>query len=563
MKRTFAALVLATTFLTPVSATEYIAESQIDAVTVFPRGAEITRLTTVDLERGDHTLILDNLPAEIDPHSIRVEGIAGGDVEIASVDSKTVHVVDDASIAGERRRIEQEIEVLQDEHAALDQQILDAQYQRKLLQELASKPFAIQAETEKALQVSSTEFGNMFDLVSSRLVTLSKTVLDANINKRALNRKIGDLHTSLSQLAPKQRAKTVVTVHLASAAPAEGQFKVRYRIASAGWQPYYEARLTSVSASEPSQLRLVRRAEVTQSTTESWDGVKLTLSTARSTEATSAPELQPELISLLKEERSRSTGLYDMLKATPPPAVNEADAEQPAKSDDRAGKRYAKIAQYSQAEILIAGFQALYAINGRVSVDNTGTAKKVRITSDTLSATMSAHVVPKLDPNAYVAAKFTVDGESPLLRGNVMLFRDGVYMGKGLLPMLAAGEDYALGFGIDDRIKVKRIEVKRHTSETGLISTDRVEERSWAITVKNLHGTVMPVTVYDQMPYSTHEDIEVEMLSGSTKPSERDVDKKRGVVAWSYDLKQNQEQLIEFGYRITQPEDVRTTIGSS
>lgn len=559
MKRTLVALALATTFLTPVTAAEYTAESQIDAVTVFPIGAEVTRIATIDLDSGSHTLILDNLPAELDPHSIRVEGEGTGQLEIASVDSKRVHVTDAEATAGERKHLESQIETLQDQRAAIGQRIQDAQYQRKLLQELASKPFSIQGEAQKALQISSSEFGNMFDLISQRLVSLSETVLAANIELRTIDRKIADLQKALTELAPKQKSKTVVTIHLASDAGVEGRFKVRYRIASAGWQPYYEARLTSASVGDPAELLLVRRAEVTQSTTESWDGVKLTLSTARATEATSAPDLKPELISLLQEERKarqRSVGLYDLMSAQRPAAE-----EAPASTDD--ADRYAKLAQYSEADILIAGFQALYAINGRVSVDNSGTSKKVRISSDRLSAEMSAHVVPKLDHNAYVAAKFTVDGESPLLRGNVMLFRDGVYMGKGLIPMLASGEDYALGFGIDDRIKVKRIEVKRKTSETGLISTDRVEDRAWTITVKNLHATVMPVTVYDQMPYSTHEDIEVSMLPGSTKPTERDVDRKRGVLAWTSDLGQGEEKVINFGYRITMPEDARTSIGSS
>ena len=129
--------------------------------------------------------------------------------------------------------------------------------------------------------------------------------------------------------------------------------------------------------------------------------------------------------------------------------------------------------------------------------------------------------------------------------------------------MLAPGEEHVLGFGVDDRIKVKRVEVKRKTSETGIITTSEVEDRSWTMTIQNLHDRTMPVTVHDQMPYATHEDITVEMLPGSTKPSERNVDKKRGVLAWSYDLEAAQEKVINFGYRITRPKDRTIVIGSN
>ena len=556
MRSVFLAAVLATTFLTPVAAAELTAESQIDAVTVYPQGAEVTRVATADLERGDHTLVLDNLPAEVDPQSIRVEGAAAGEVEIASVDSKQVHVLDNESAAGERKRIESEIEVLQDENAALDQVITDATYQRKLLQDLASKPFAIQGKGDEAPRVDSAEFGNMFELVASKLSVLSKRVLEANVRKRGIDKEIHELNKTMADLAPKQRIKTVVTVHLASNAETKGQFKVRYRIANAGWRPYYEARLESSFAKAEPAMTLVRRAEVMQRTTESWEGVKLTLSTARPTGATAAPVLHPELISLFEREEKRKRdariGLYSMEQSA---AEADMPAQAPALID--------KLVTGREANVTIAGFQALYGIKGRVSVDNTGTGKKVRISSDKISTTLSAHVVPKLDLNAYLTARFTLDGETPLLAGQVNLFRDGVFMGRGNLPMLAPGEEHVLGFGVDDRVKVKRVEVKRKTSETGIITTSEVEDRSWTMTIQNLHDRTMPVTVHDQMPYATHEDITVEMLPGSTRPSERNVDKKRGVLAWSYDLEAAQEKAINFGYRITRPKDKAIVIGSN
>ena len=557
MRSLFLAAIVATTFLTPVSAAELTAQSQIDAVTVYPQGAEVTRIATADLIRGDHSLILDNLPGDVDPQSIRVEGAASGEIEIASVDSKRVQVLDAESVAGERKHIEREIETLHDERAALDQLITDAAYQRKLLQELISKPFAVGGKDDDAPRVDSSELGNMFELVAGKLSVLGKQVLEANVRKREIGKEVQDLNKTLAALAPKQRIKTVVTVHLASNVSSKGQFKVRYRIANAGWRPYYEARLESAFAKADPEMTLVRRAEVVQRTTESWDGVKLTLSTARPTGATAAPVLHPELISLFQREEKRKrdaarTGVMSMQQA-----FDEADAEAPAPA------LVDKLVSERDAKVTLAGFQALYDIKGRVSVENTGTGKKVRISSNKIATTLSAHVVPKLDLNAYLTAKFTLDGETPLLAGQVNLFRDGVFMGRGNLPMMAPGEEHVLGFGVDDRVKVKRVEVKRKTSETGIITTSEVEDRSWTMTIQNLHDRTMPVTLHDQMPYATHEDITVEMLPGSTKPSERNVDRKRGVLAWNDDLEAGQEKVINFGFRITRPKDKPIVIGSN
>ncbi|MBN8910491.1 MAG: DUF4140 domain-containing protein, partial [Rhizobiales bacterium] len=57
-------------------AAEVDAVSRIDAVTVFPMGAEVMRVAKVQLEKGDHTILFRDLPAGAIEGSIRVEGTA-------------------------------------------------------------------------------------------------------------------------------------------------------------------------------------------------------------------------------------------------------------------------------------------------------------------------------------------------------------------------------------------------------------------------------------------------------------------------------------------------------
>ena len=134
-------------------------------------------------------------------------------------------------------------------------------------------------------------------------------------------------------------------------------------------------------------------------------------------------------------------------------------------------------------------------------------------------------------------------------------------MGNGTLPLLSPGEDQSLGFGADDRVKVKRTEVHRETSESGIISTDIVEESSWLIEVENLHGRTMPVKIYDRMPYATHEDINVKLLAGTTPPTDDNVENKRGVLAWDYVMTEGAKKTIKFGYSIASPKDKQIQVG--
>ena len=554
MRTRLALAFLATTAFTPAFAADIRANSRIDAVTVFPSGAEIVRIAEAQVEGGDNTLIFTDLPGDLQTDTLRVEGASAGKIEIGSVDSRFVALPSTATDA-QRKKINDAIELLQDERTVLDQTISDAEYQKSLMQQLAANAFAPPPKDSPAKSFGAQDLGSLLDLVGGKLQTLSKLVLDSRVRQRDIDKQVADLSNELKRLAPQDEQRMVVTVHLAAPVATSGTFKLKYRIANAGWRPIYDARLVSPGKDTKAKIELVRRADVVQSTTENWNDVALVLSTARPLGATAAPEIMPFQIGKYDEqsrmEGDQLTGLLsksEMPRSAPAIAGSDISADKEKKLDE--------VAQL-QAEVEVAGFQALYSIAGRVSVDNTGTAKKVRIDTTQLEAELSARAVPKLDANAYLTASFTLAGDTPLLPGAVMLYRDGVFMGQGALPMLSPGEDAKLGFGADDLIKVKRIEVKRLTEEEGIISTSNVESRAYDITVKNLHDFAVDVTILDQMPFSTNAEITVETLRGMTPPTVRDFEKKRGVLAWNFKVEPKSETLIKHGFKVTTPEDMK------
>ncbi len=135
-----------------------------------------------------------------------------------------------------------------------------------------------------------------------------------------------------------------------------------------------------------------------------------------------------------------------------------------------------------------------------------------------------------------------------------MLFRDNIYMGQGYVPLIASGEEHELGFGVDDQVKITRSEGKRKTGESGILTTERVEENSWITTVKNLHDRAMNIKIYDRMPYAINENIEVSLMRNTTRPTDHDIENKRGIYSWEYHMKSGEEKTIKFGYRITHPQ---------
>src|SRR5215470_11157279 len=62
--------------------------SAIDAVTVYPDGATVTRVIHVDLPRGEVVLRARDFPPGLDPASLRVEGEAQARLVIGGIDAR-------------------------------------------------------------------------------------------------------------------------------------------------------------------------------------------------------------------------------------------------------------------------------------------------------------------------------------------------------------------------------------------------------------------------------------------------------------------------------------------
>ncbi len=546
------------------AAAEVKGSSRIDAVTLYPSGAEIARTARVKLEKGEHTLLFSDLPAEAVAASIRVEGRATAGLEIGSVDTRSMSVPrgDEAVVATERRRIEDAIEKLKDGRSALLASIQAAEAQKRLIENLTKLP-ATPAPVNAA-PAAQPDWGQLFELIGKRAAEAQKTILDTEIKVREVERQIKDLEGKLASLAPGQVARTEVKVALAAQETLEADMTIRYQVRNASWTPFYDARLAIGGKAQAPKLQLVRRAAIKQRTGEAWDNVALALSTARPTAGTAAPVLAPVTIDFeadrpppvaaLPAPRSATAGRLEREQAAA--QATAADAEE---KRDRKARRLVR-ADEARAQTEVQAFQALYGIAGRTTVPDTGETKRVQIDDMALEPALLVRAVPKREEKAYLYAKIVTAKGAPLLPGQVSLFRDAVFVGNGWLPLLAPEEEHELGFGVDDSIRVRHALAEEKRSETGIISTSKTDARSYRISIRNQHERAIQVTVLDQVPVSQNADITVE-LTGKSPPSRRDVDNKRGVLAWDFKLEPNGERVIEFGYRAAWPAAKKVTYG--
>ncbi|MDA9466423.1 mucoidy inhibitor MuiA family protein [Bradyrhizobium sp. CCBAU 53415] len=538
-------LVLVTTAIaSPSWAANVDATSAIDTVTVYPDGATITRVISLDLASGDSTLVAKDFPLSLDPSSLRVEGEAGAKLTIGTIDARPPRAAPPANLP----ELDKRIEALRDQRADLQGAIDSANARRKFAQHFAEASPAGLGEKGEARPI--TEWRAAFAAVAEEIATADTAIRDAARKQREIDRQIAQLE---AERAAKPPSKLEVRIDVASAAATKATLRVTYAVRNARWVPLYDARLDTGAKDRKPQLELVRRAEVTQSTGEDWSNVTLGVSTVRIGRGGGAPELSSLVAQYPQLPKPLALGTASDL-ARPAPVTRQAQSPAMARIAEAAEPRERADEQQAVAEI--GDFQATFRIPGRVSLGAAEGAKSLRIASVNVPADLAVRAAPVMDPTAFLEASFKQTDDTTLLPGKVAIYRDGVFVGRGKIMASAKDDIVRLGFGADDKVRIERAVLKRNEGSAGLlVTTSKTDERSFKTTIRNGHDFPIRVAIEDQLPVSENEDIVVEMLPSSTQPTASNIRDKRGVLEWSFDARPGEVKDINFAWRIRWPKD--------
>ena len=531
-------VVVAALAAAPVRAADVSASSVVDAVTVYPDGASITRVISLDLPAGDHSAVLKDFPLTLDPSSLRVEGEAGAKLTIGAIDAKPPRAAPPVNLP----ELDKRIEALKDQRADLQGAINSAAARRKFAERFAEASPAGIGDKGEARPIA--EWRAAFSAVAEEVAPADSAIREAERKQRERDRESARLEADRAQKPP---SKLEVRIELAAAAATKATLRVTYAVRNARWTPLYDARLDTGAKDRKPALELVRRAEITQNTGEDWSNVALAVSTVRTARGGKAPELNSLIVQYPPPPRAAASISGGMDAAKPLARAAPAPMTQEARS---------KVAEEQQATAEVDGFQVTFKIPGRVSLGASEGAKSLRVSSAIIAPDLAVRAVPVLDPTAFLEASFKQTEDAPLLPGRVSIYRDGVFVGRGQMAAAGKDETVRLGFGADDKIKIERTTIKRNEGSAGLIvTTSKTDERSFKTSIRNGHDFPIKVAIEDQLPVSENEDIQVEMLSSSTPPTTTNLRDKRGVLEWAFEAKAGEVRDIGFAWRVRWPKD--------
>lgn len=505
------------------------AASTIDKVVVYPGQAEVHRLVPLSGKAGAQTVEVVGLPLGVRAETVSLrapDGVLIGSVRGERVTSSTLRNPREAELTDK-------LQALQDERTRAEHAKRAAQLKLDFIQRLATKP----GKEESPLPVAQWEAA--WAAAQRGAEAALNDTLAQDIALRGLSEEIAAVERELAGLQSQQRDSVTLLIDLTAGRSTREPLRLEYTVGGATWQPSYRAMLSTTTG----KLTLERQASVRQNTGEDWSDVALVLATGRPRSNSAMPTLQPEVVRLFEPQlQQESLERRRAMAAMAPAVMMDAVAEQ----------------AYAGNAVEADEFAARYTVAGRINAPSDNTSRSFGFGSMVLDAPVEIRTTPQLDTSAYLYATFKNTSDTPLPAGRIELLRDNTRAGSGNLPTLPPGDEFELGFGVDERVTVNFTALPWEQDET-LFRGRNVETRQFVATVRNGHSKAFPIRILSRVPVAGDDEIKVKALGAAAKPDLTDIDDRKGVIAWTWAAPAGGEKRLEWGYELSWPGNKQIT----
>src|SRR5262245_4614832 len=574
------------------------ARSKIVKVTVYPNSALVTREVEVPAGKGITELVVSELPLRTVNSSLYSEGSNG--LRVLSTRFRTQPVFEDTR--EDVRKLEDEIKKLQLAAQKIQADIDSAKQNMMLLTKL-----------EKFTEVTTVHSTEKGGLNGDTVITLAKYVMDQRAERAkevvALQQQL-QTNTEQAEFAKRKlqdltRGSTrterdaIITVDRENGG---GTVRLNYLVDSVSWSPQYKLR-AGAKASDPVEVDYL--AGLKQQSGEDWTGVDLTLSTAQPMLNAAPPTLaklevtvvarasvpmppgqpgaggfgggpmpfapQPaaELETKARSLRSQAAGNYsaqnvkDAVKQ-----INEAAAYE-QNLDLQKSREEILAAQRSQgknpAATLTEGPSVTYHLKAKLSVPSRNDEQVIEVAKLKLEPKYYHKAVPVLTRHVYRQADLTNQSSYVLLPGEATMYQGQDFVGRMALPLVAVGEEFTAGFGVDPQVQVQREMLDKAKSQQG---GNQMLTYKYRLLVSNFKGEPVKLQVWDRLPHAEAERAGITLVKAAPEVSQDGLYQREGRTAnrlrWDLDVEPNVsgERAVPINYEFRLELD-RTMVISS
>jgi len=552
-------------------ATQPAVPSKVVAVTVYQGNALVTREVEVADGAGLQEVIVSPLPAETIDGSLYTEGIEG--IRVLSTRYRQRAVKEDTR---------QEVRAKQDQIQSLQQS--NEQLQRQI--QVLTDNLAFIAKLENFTSVTMQQMTDKGMLNADSTLKIAGFIMDTRAEKnKAIVTLQQQVQTNTDALAFAQRQLAELAVGtnrtereavivIDKAAAAKGTIKLNYLVNAATWRPVYKLRADG----EKDPIQVEYLAAIEQQSGEDWSGVDLVLSTAQPMLNAVPPELAALDIAVTSDANAGNQSLSKSqiytnargLRAQAGQAQFQLDAPAAALLNGAAAAEQwadllSKEADTADGGGDNAGPSVAYHLQTKLTLPTRNDQQLVEVARIDLAGSYFYKTVPVLAPHVYRLATLVNQSKYVLLPGKATMYLGSDFVGRMNLPLVAIGEQFVVGLGVDPQFQVERKLVSKNQTIQG---GNRVQTYDYRIRISSFKETPVQLQVWDRLPRGEAEAVAVELLKTSADlsadPAYARADRPRNLLRWDLAVKPGAsgENAEAISYEFRLQYDRNVNIGS-
>lgn len=540
--------------LVPFSfAQEMVTTSEIKEVTLFSHHALVKRESIVRVNKGLNKLFLELKEFHVEKDSISAKIFGEG--EILSVQSRDVYLKESLqeginTLEQKVKKLKESKRILMDKKDVLNKKELFLNSfidlsQPQFHEDIKAGLFKI-TDLEKHLSFIASNFQDINE---------KKGILDLKIEE--IDNEIKTFEKELAFLKASQtKGKKVIEIFFNSTEEQEIKIVANYLVQDAFWKPLYKISIPTTLK----EANLIMFSKIQQKTGEDWKNVTLSISNVMPLKgvALSSPKSWLLDVKSPRQKPIKPGKWLSFQREIHAPFLDD-EMEELTNSEEVYGDDvYEDDTTYTYAQKEELAFYFEYKIPQEIDIESKDKETILPIFSKKLKGEFFYYSIPRTNALTFLVFKASADNE--LLSGPLNVFLGSRFIGKTILNEKKAGEEFYLNLGADREIKVKREKIKDRIIENifGRIESNSIsEEMIFKITLENLKEKPIEIKVFDNIPVSVSNIVEVKDISITPEPIEKNYQEQAGVLLWEFALNPGEKQEVTINFVVIYPKDLQ------
>lgn len=490
--------------------------TEIDHVTIYKNGAEVSETADVKLSKGTYRLRIPNLPSSLQNETLRISSSINLDISGVTIKRKRISKAMDSEV----RELEDRVQSIKAAIKAMDTRDKALEIKIALAKEKNNNSLkAYSGMTEKDYQ----RLRNHVDqTIGSYVDEKMEIFLDKKQAEEDLKIAQDDLLRRRGTTPDPFRFSVFIDVVVRK----DGQFPINlaYFTPKPQWKPSYNVWATDQLGDK---VNFSLQAKITQTTGKSWSDVKIKLSSA-----------------VHKKQSSLSL-----------PPDTPVSYDYPDGVTNKKGMR----TEAMMVKAPVAKTDKLsveWEIPERQDIPSSTEGKKISFAWNTLPAKHRYISKPYIDEKVYLESQITNDLPFALPAGPAILRYGENIIGKHNIKTTQPGQVFSVGFGPSEKILIDREKVEDKANGPSKIAGMKFGRSNRVIdyktTIQNTTESEVSLVVYDRIPHGKGADITV-IPTGELTRHWDEVD----LGIYQTDKKVSPKKEVEYltGYEMTWPND--------